>query len=155
MLDALHLKYVEEVGSMNVFFVKDNTLYTSPLTNGTILLGVTRDSTIQLAKDAGYTVKEEALAIEDVIAGIHDRSISDVFGARSAVVIVSVGNFYYKKVFHEVNNFQTGKITQKMYDDLTGIQTTCKPDPYGCIFTFFHKIIVYFCLIKTYHIFVF
>lgn len=133
-LDALHLKYVEEVGSMNVFFVKDGTLYTSPLTNGTILPGVTRDSTIQLAKDAGYAVKEEALAIDDVITGVHNGSISEVFGAGTAAAIVPVGSFYYKGEFHEVNGFKTGKVTEQMYDDLTGIQTSRKSDPYGWIY---------------------
>ena len=132
-LDALHLKYVEEVGLLKVFFVKDYTLYTSPLTNGTILSGVTRDATFQLAKDANYTVKEEALTIDDVISGVHDGSISEVFGAGTDAVIVPAGSFYYKGEFHEVNNFKAGKVTKQMYDELIGIQTSHKPDPYGWV----------------------
>ena len=66
-LDAIHKKHVEEVGAMNIFLVSDDILYTAPLDSGTILHGVTRESVIHMAKNLGYTVKEEALSIDTVI----------------------------------------------------------------------------------------
>jgi branched-chain amino acid aminotransferase len=133
-LDAIHHKYVEEVGAMNIFFVKDDIIYTAPLSSGTILPGVTRNSTITLAKDLGYTVKEEALNIEDVIAGIHSGSVSEIFGAGTAASIAPVGSLYFKGEFHEVNHFQIGEKTKKLYKNLTDIQWSRKLDPYGWVY---------------------
>ena len=133
-LDATHRKYVEEVGAMNIFFVKDGVIYTAPLSSGTILPGVTRDSTITLAKDAGYTVKEEALKIDDIIDGIHDGSVSEIFGAGTAASIAPVGSLYYKDAFHEVNDFQIGPVTKKFYKTLTDIQWSRIEDPYGWVY---------------------
>jgi branched-chain amino acid aminotransferase len=125
---------VEEVGAMNIFFVKDGIIYTAPLTTGTILPGVTRDSVIQLAKDMGYTVKEESLHIDDVINGIHDGSLTEIFGSGTAASIAPVGSLFYKDKFHEVNNFETGEISKKLYKELTDIQWSRKPDPYGWVY---------------------
>lgn len=132
-LDAIERKYVEEVGAMNIFFVKDNVIYTAPLSSETILPGVTRNSTITLARDLGYTVKEEALTIDDVVESIDDGSMTEIFGAGTAASIAPVGSIYYKDAFHEVNKFQIGPITQKLYDDLTDIQWSRKEDKYGWI----------------------
>ena len=133
-LDAVHRKYVEEVGAMNIFFVKDDIIYTAPLTSGTILPGVTRDSTITLAKDRGYTVKEEALIIDDIIKGIHDGSVSEIFGSGTAASIAPVGSLYYKGEFHEANNFEIGPITKILFKELNDIQHSKKPDPYGWVY---------------------
>ena len=133
-LDAIQRKYVEEVGAMNIFFIKDNAIYTAPLSSGTILPGVTRDSAITLATDAGYTVKEEALMIDDIIKGIHDGSVSEIFGAGTAASIAPVGSLYYKGEFHEVSGFQIGPTTKKLYKTLTDIQWSRKPDPYGWVY---------------------
>jgi branched-chain amino acid aminotransferase len=133
-LDAINRKYVEEVGAMNIFFVKDNVIYTAPLTSGTILPGVTRDSTITLAKDKGYSVKEEALLIDDIIKGIHDGSVSEIFGAGTAASIAPVGSLYYKGEFHDANNFQIGPVTKEFYKELTDIQWGRKEDKYDWIY---------------------
>ena len=133
-LDGVHKKYVEEVGAMNIFFVMNNIIYTAPLSSGTILPGVTRDSTIRLARDLGYTVKEQALAIDVIIDGIHDGSVSEIFGAGTAASIAPVGSINYKDAFHEINDFQIGPITSKLYKELTDIQWSRKPDPYGWIY---------------------
>ena len=133
-LDAAQRKYVEEVGAMNIFFVKDDIIFTAPLSSGTILPGVTRDSTIQLAKDFGYTLKEEALTIDEIVKGIHSGAVSEIFGAGTAASIAPVGSLYYKDEFHEVNNFQIGPLTKKFYKELTDIQWSRKPDPYGWVY---------------------
>ena len=133
-LDAIHHKYVEEVGAMNIFFVKDNVLYTAPLSSGTILPGVTRDSTIRLATDMGYTVKEEALSIDDIVKGIHDGSVTEVFGAGTAASIAPVGSLFYKGEFHDISGSKIGSITKKLYKELTDIQWSRKPDPYDWVY---------------------
>ena len=133
-LDAIERKYVEEVGAMNIFFVKDNTIYTASLTSGTILPGVTRDSTITLATDAGYTVKEEALSIDDIIAGIQSGSVSEVFGAGTAASIAPVGSLYYENTNYEINDFKIGPITKKLYKTLTDIQWSRIADPYNWVY---------------------
>jgi len=129
-LDAIEHKYIEEVGTMNQFFVLDEVIYTAPLT-GTVLRGVTRESVIQLAKDQGYKVKEEALSIDQVIEGIHSGNLSEAFGAGTAASIAPVGELFYKDKKYHINSLNVGPITQKLYDLLTGIQYGRIQDPYG------------------------
>ncbi len=132
-LDAIHKKYVEEVGASNIFFVYDDVIYTAPLTSGTVLPGVTRDSTIQLAKDGGMTLKEEALSIDEVIEGIYSGKTSEVFMSGTAASIAPVGSLYYQNKEHIINNFEIGDISKKLYRQLTDIQYGKVEDPYGWI----------------------
>jgi branched-chain amino acid aminotransferase len=80
-----HTKF-EESGTMNVFFVKDRKLLT-PKTSSTILKGITRDSLITIAKDSGYEVSEQDVFVKDIVNGIKDGSVTEVFGAGTAVVV--------------------------------------------------------------------
>jgi branched-chain amino acid aminotransferase len=132
-LDAIHKKYVEEVGAMNIFFVYDDVIYTAPLTSGTILPGVTRESTIKLAKDLGYTVEEEALAIDVILDGINNGKVSEIFGSGTAASIIPVGSLYCQNQEHIVNNFEIGDVSQLLYKELNDIQYGRKQDPYGWI----------------------
>lgn len=133
-LDANENKFVEEVGAMNIFFVKNDVICTAPLSTGTILPGVTRDSVIHLATDLGYKVIEESMDIKDIISGIHDGSVSEIFGTGTAASIAPVGSLFYKDEFHDVNNFETGSISKKLFKELTDIQWSRKPDPYGWVY---------------------
>lgn len=133
-LDATERKYVEEVGAMNMFFVYDGVVYTAPAPwDGTILPGVTRESTIQLAKDFGYTVKEEALAIDTIIEGIGDGKLSEAFGSGTAASIAPVGSLHYKGKDFTINGFENGPLSTKLYQELTDIQWGRKPDPHDWI----------------------
>lgn len=132
-LDAISKKYVEEVGASNIFFVYEDVIYTAPLTLGTILPGVTRESTIQLAKDMGFTVKEEALSIETVIEGIRSGKIAEVFMSGTAASIAPVGSLYYQNKEHIINNFKIGNISNRLYRALTDIQYGRVEDRYGWI----------------------
>src|SRR5699024_12675795 len=89
-LDGVEQKYVEEVGSMNIFFVRDEELVT-PQLNGSILPGITRKSLIEVAKNKGYTGKEEKIHIDDLVEDIHNSRDTDSFGAGTAAVIAPVG----------------------------------------------------------------
>lgn len=120
-LDSKEHKYVEEVGSMNVFFVKEGTVYTSPLT-GTILPGITRNSVIHLCKSENIPVKEEALEIEQLCADIESGKITEIFGSGTAASICPVSDLTYKDKEHIVSGGKIGPVTQKMYDLIVGIQ---------------------------------
>ncbi|MGC9780800.1 MAG: branched-chain amino acid aminotransferase [Candidatus Heimdallarchaeota archaeon] len=129
-LDAKEHKYIEEVGTMNQFFVMDDIIYTAP-TDGTVLKGVTRESVLQLAKDQGYKVKEEYLAIDQVIDGIKNGALSEAFGAGTAASIAPVGELRYKEKVYQINNNRVGPISEKLYELLTGIQYGRIKDEYG------------------------
>ena len=120
-LDGNERRYVEEVGSMNIMFKIDGEIWTAP-TEGTVLPGVTRDSMLHILKDWGYTVREERLAIDDLMRFAHEGKLEEVFGTGTAAVISPVGELRYKDDVVVINDNKTGELTQKLYDTLTGIQ---------------------------------
>ncbi len=131
-LDAKEHRYVEEVGSMNVFFVYGKTLVTPPLT-GSILPGITRDSVLTLAEDMGYGVEERALEINGLLEDVLSGRVTESFGTGTAAVISPMGSLFYKEKNYVINNNQVGEVTQKLYDRLVGIQIGREPDPYGWV----------------------
>jgi branched-chain amino acid aminotransferase len=131
-LDACGHKYVEEVGSMNIFFVIDGKLVT-PKLQGSILPGITRESTIILARDLGYEVIERQIEIEEVIEGIESGNVQEVFGTGTACVISPVGTLGYRGKDYIVNGGQIGEITQHLYKELTSIQYGTTEDRFGWI----------------------
>ena len=120
-LDGVHRKYVEEVGTMNVMFLINDTVVTAPL-EGSVLPGVTRDSIIHILKDWGYKVEERELSIDELMEAGHNGELKEAFGTGTAAVISPVGQLYYKGEEIVINDFKTGELTQKLYDTLTGIQ---------------------------------
>jgi branched-chain amino acid aminotransferase len=131
-LDALEEKYIDEVGTMNICFVKDNVLVTPPL-QGTILPGVTRDSVLHLAKHWGIKVEERRISIDEVMSSIKNGSMTEVFGTGTAAVISPVGEIYHKGETVTVNGNRTGPLAQKLFDEITGIQSGERPDPFGWV----------------------
>ncbi|MBE0575991.1 MAG: branched-chain amino acid aminotransferase [Desulfuromonadales bacterium] len=132
-LDAKHKKYVEEVGSMNICFIYDGKLVTSPLA-GTILDGITRRSILALAKDLGMEVEQRALSVEEIFSGAESGRLSEAFGTGTAVVVSPVGQFTYLDRTAVLGDGKTtGEVTRKLYDTLTGIQYGRVPDPHGWV----------------------
>ena len=129
-LDAAARKYVEEVGTMNMFFVIDDEVITAPLT-GSILPGVTRDSAIRLVKDWGLKVSERSLAIDEVIDAAKDGRLKEAFGTGTAAVISPVGQITFKGKHHIVSDGKMGELSQRLYNEIVGIQYAEKEDPYG------------------------
>lgn len=129
-LDGNERKYVEEVGSMNIMFKIDGEIWTAPI-EGTVLPGVTRDSMLHILRDWGYTVREERLAIDDLMRYGHEGKLEEVFGTGTAAVISPVGELRYKDDVVVVNDNKTGQLTQKLYDTLTGIQWGRIADDYN------------------------
>jgi branched-chain amino acid aminotransferase len=120
-LDGIERRYIEEVGSMNIFFKIDGSIVT-PMLNGSILPGVTRNSVIELCKSWGLTVEERKISIDEIYEAQHKGKLEEVWGTGTAAVISPVGKLRWK---HEVMTIQDGgigKISQKIYDTITGIQ---------------------------------
>ncbi|KFE41622.1 branched-chain amino acid aminotransferase [Staphylococcus agnetis] len=129
-LDGVEQKYVEEVGSMNIFFVIDGKVVTPEL-NGSILPGITRKTVLELAKSLGYEVEERRVAIDELYQYHKEGRLQEVFGTGTAAVISPVGELLFKDEKIVINDNQTGPITQKLYDNYTGIQSGKLEDPYG------------------------
>lgn len=129
-LDGVERKYVEEVGAMNIMFKMGGEIYTAA-TVGTVLPGITRMSCIELLKNWGYKVNEGKLAIDTVMEAGRNGTLEEVFGTGTAAVISPVGSLMYEKEVVEINNFEIGDLTQKLYDTLTGIQYGRLEDTFG------------------------
>lgn len=129
-LDAIERKYVEEVGTSNIFFLINDELVTPP-TGGTILKGVTRNSVIQMAKYWDIPVSERPVTIDEVIDGVHNGTVKEIFASGTAAVISPVGVIGYKEEALQVADGQIGTLAQRLYDELTGIQRGHKEDPFG------------------------
>ncbi|MBO1512096.1 branched-chain amino acid aminotransferase [Metabacillus bambusae] len=121
-LDGVEKKYIEEVGSMNIFF-KINGEVITPSLNGSILEGVTRNSILQLLKHWNVPVSERKLSIEDVYKAYKEGLLEEAFGTGTAAVISPIGELFYNEENIVLNNGETGELTKKLYDTLTGIQT--------------------------------
>lgn len=128
-LDACERKYIEEVGTSNIFFMIGDTLITPPL-GGSILGGITRDSVITLAQDQGIEVEQRPVTIDEVIAASHDGSLKESFATGTAAVISPIGELFYDNIAYSINSGETGPISKKMFDDLQAIQHGTMDDPH-------------------------
>ncbi len=131
-LDGIDLKYIEEVGSMNIFFLIDDELITPDL-SGSILPGITRASVIELAKSWGMTVSERKISIDEVMAAGKSGALKEVFGSGTAAVISPVGELRYGEDTIKIGNGSPGPLSVKLYDTITAIQYGRTDDPYGWI----------------------
>jgi len=131
-LDAIEHRYVEEVGTMNIFFIIKDELITPPL-GGTILPGVTRDSVLQIAKSWGMTVTERRITIDEVVESAKTGALQEMFGTGTAAVIAPVGVLSYKGKETVIANNQTGPIARRMVDYLTRLQHGEEADPFGWV----------------------
>ena len=119
-LDAKEFKYVQEVGTMNIFFVIGDTVVT-PATTGTILKGITRDTFIKLLTAEGYKVEERLISIDEVEAAHKSGELKEVFGAGTAAVVAKVAKI---KNDDYIMNFdvETFKVANWLYDQINGIR---------------------------------
>lgn len=120
-LDGVHRKYIEEVGAMNIFFKINGTVVT-PMLNGSILPGVTRDSVIQLCKEWGVPVEEKRISIDEIYEAYQNGTLEEVFGTGTAAVISPVGELRWEEHIMPVQDGGIGELSQKIYDTITGIQ---------------------------------
>jgi len=120
-LDGIERKYIEEVGTMNVFFVFENEIVT-PALQGSILGGITRKSCIDILRGWGYQVNERPLALEEVLEAGKAGRLKEVFGSGTAAVVSPIGALHCDGETLSVSGGEIGALTQRLYDELTGIQ---------------------------------
>jgi len=131
-LDGVERKYIEEVGTMNVFFKIDGKVIT-PALEGSILAGITRDSSIALLKHCGIPVEERRISIEEVYQAHAEGRLEEAFGTGTAAVISPIGSLNWNDHIITINNGETGPIAKRLYDTLTGIQWGDLEDPFGWV----------------------
>src|SRR4030067_1060266 len=129
-LDAGRLGQVEEVGTMNIFFVIGEELVTPPL-SGSILPGITRDSVLRIASDWGGKVSERSGNMGGVTKTFHDGSLREIFGTGTAAGISPVGTLSSNGKEFNINGGRVGEMSRKLFDEITGIQYGEIPDRYG------------------------
>ncbi len=131
-LDAVEKKYIEEVGTMNVFFRIGDTVIT-PSLDGTILAGATRDCVIALLKEWKVKLEERPISLTEVFAAHKSGELKEVFGSGTAAVVSPVGELTTSTQKYSINSGKVGELTQRLYDEITAIQYGEKPDTHGWI----------------------
>ncbi len=126
-LDACEHKYIEEVGTSNIFFLLEDELITPPL-GGSILGGITRDSVLKLAGEWGIKTVERPITIDEVLAASKDGRLKEAFGTGTAAVISPIGELMYKNETCTINNGATGTLSQRLFTELQAIQNGYNAD---------------------------
>jgi branched-chain amino acid aminotransferase len=126
--DATHTK-LEEAGTMNVFFRINDTLVTAPVSER-ILDGVTRKSLIALAKREGIAVEERSVLVSELVEGMKDGSLKEIFGAGTAAVVNPIVGFSYQDVYYELPKLEN-PMSLELKTKLTYIQYKLAEDTFG------------------------
>jgi len=133
-LDAIERKWIEEMGGMNLYFVKGSgtgaTIFTPKLT-GTLLAGITRDSILTVAKDLGYKVEEGMLSVDDWRDGVASGEITEIFACGTAAVVSPVGAAKSAAGTWTTGDGNPGPITMQIRETLLGIQHGTIEDKHG------------------------
>ncbi|MCB0771467.1 MAG: branched-chain amino acid aminotransferase [Flavobacteriales bacterium] len=130
--DGITHKYIEESGTMNVFFNIEGTLIT-PALDGTILRGITRDSIIRIARDEGVKVEERQVSVEEIHVAAKNGRLHSAFGAGTAATIAHISNIAFGDEKFELPNVADRKISNTVGEKLDAIRRGRIPDPYGWI----------------------
>lgn len=131
--DAVEHKYVQEIGTMNVFFIIGNTAYTPDLTQGTILNGVTRDSAMTILKDMGLDVVEKLINIDEIIDAHKKGSLKEVFGTGTAATISQIQELRYRDYIMEFE-IEKCTVSKELKKRLNDIRYGKTEDIYGWLF---------------------
>ena len=132
-LDGVERKYIEEVGSMNVMFKIAGTVVTPKLT-GSVLPGITRKSCIALLQEWGVPVEERLLSVDELVSAMRDGTLEEAFGCGTAAVVSPIGSLHYGDISVTVNGGAVGPLTQRLYDEITGIQSGKIADTHGWVY---------------------
>jgi branched-chain amino acid aminotransferase len=128
-LDVAH-DGVEEVGTMNVFWVMKDEIVT-PALNGSILPGGMRDSVLQLLRAEGLPVRERKITMKEIIDSQRSGNLQEAFGTGTAAVISPIGELCYKNETYIIHGNQTGPLSRRLFDTISGIQRGTAPDKFG------------------------
>jgi branched-chain amino acid aminotransferase len=131
--DAVEHKYVQEIGTMNVFFIVGNKALTPELSSGTILSGVTRDSAVTILEEMGYEVVEGNISIDDLVDSYKAGTLHEVFGTGTAATISMIRELRYKEFVMEFDTDKT-KVAFELKKRLDDIRNCIVPDRYGWMY---------------------
>ena len=131
-LDGVEKKYIEEVGSMNIFFVIEDEIIT-PALNGSILPGITRNSVIEMAKRWHLKVTERQIGIDELLAAQGEGKLAEIFGSGTAAVISPVGELKYDDRVITIGQGQVGPLANRFFQAIQDIQYGRAEDPMGWI----------------------
>lgn len=134
-LDGIHHRYLQEIGTMNIFAIIDGVIITPALDQGTILDGVTRDSMIRLAENEGYVVQERDISIDEIINAYHEGKLQDLFGTGTAAVVSHIGEFHYKGENYELPPVEEREISNKLKGRFIAIKSGKAEDVFGWLHT--------------------
>jgi len=132
-LDGVTQRFIEEVGTMNIFINMKDEIVT-PKLNGSILPGITRKTVIQLLKEWDMNIVEREITIDEVIENYESGDLLGVFGTGTAAVISSVGWLTFKDKDMIINNGEPGELAVKLFDEITSIQYDIKEDTHNWLF---------------------
>ena len=130
--DGREHKYIEESGTMNVFFVIGDKVIT-PVLDGTILAGVTRNSCIKLLQSKGYTVEERKISVDEIVDASEKGELKDAFGTGTAAIVAKIAAINYKGVDYTLPNPEEREVSNYLYKTLGEIQTGLIPDDFNWI----------------------
>lgn len=130
-LDGAADPAIEELGGMNVFFVRADGSVETPALSGSILEGVTRSSILQLLTDRGIKVSERHITLAELQANLADGTYAEVFACGTAAVVTPIGRLADNDFDATINNGEPGKLTMDIREELTDIQNGRRPDRHG------------------------
>ena len=131
-LDAKAFRYIQEVGTMNIFFVVDGKVIT-PQTDGAILKGITRDSILTILRDKGYDVEERLIDIEEIVEYYKAGLLEECFGTGTAAVIAQVSEITYKGIKMILPKIEDRKISHMLKAEIVGLKNGTIPDKYDWV----------------------
>lgn len=129
-MDAHEFKYVQEVGTMNIFFVIGDTVLT-PATDGAILKGITRDCFLTILRAKGYKVEERPIAIDEIVDAYHAGNLKEAFGAGTAAVVSHVEAIGYQDLVMELPPIAEREIGEMLKAEISGLRDGTIADTYG------------------------
>ena len=131
-LDAKEFKWIQEVGTMNIFFVIDGKVIT-PATSGTILKGITRDSILKILRAKGYDCEERPISIDEVIEASKAGKLKECFGAGTAAVVVNVSKIKYNDIVMNLPPVAKREVSALAKETINGIRARTIEDEFGWI----------------------
>lgn len=131
-MDAHDFKFIQEVGTMNIFFVIGDKVVT-PATDGAILKGITRDSIMTILRDKGYTVEERPITIDEIVEAYKAGQLKGAFGAGTAAVVSHVEAIGFGDLVMELPPMEEREIGEMVKAEINGIRAGLIKDKYGWI----------------------
>jgi branched-chain amino acid aminotransferase len=128
-LDAIHHKYVQEVGTMNIFFVFKDEVVT-PATTGTILKGITRATAIEVIEGKGIPVNQREISIDEVLERYNSGDLVEIFGTGTAALVANVEEILYNDVTLKMSP-DAWQLSTAIRDEINGVRYGSIPDTHG------------------------